>query len=194
MHQLLTNFFTELVRRKVIRVLSLYLAGSFVILQLADVTFEPLGLPGWSMRALIAAMLVGAPVAAILSWIFDLTSEGIVVTSSPSSDEINRLKQGRKVDIVVILALLVVVATLFFQTEFSTESTAKAPIPAVDRSIAILPFVSIGLAADSDYLADGISHNASTGSGGYFKRRVPRFQKYPDWDFLRKDVCGVVFR
>jgi len=27
----------------------------------------------------------------------------------------------------------------------------------------------------------------------YFKQCFPGFQKYPVWDFLRKEVCGVVF-
>jgi len=27
----------------------------------------------------------------------------------------------------------------------------------------------------------------------YFECRVPRFQKYLGWDFLRKEVCGVIF-
>jgi hypothetical protein len=27
----------------------------------------------------------------------------------------------------------------------------------------------------------------------YFKQCFPGFQKYPDWDFLRKEVCGVFF-
>ena len=44
------SFFQELSRRRVIRMLSVYMAASFVLLQVADVTFDPLGLPAWAIR------------------------------------------------------------------------------------------------------------------------------------------------
>jgi TolB-like protein/Tfp pilus assembly protein PilF len=152
-----TSFYQELIRRRVIRVLSVYSASAFVILQIADVTFEPLGLPDWSMRVLIVLLSAGAPVAAILSWIFDITPEGVVRTGAPQTDEIERLRKGRKVDVVVIISLLVIIATLVGKDYI--EPAQKTPVftVSVDKSVAVLPFVSFGSSDESNYFAEGLS-------------------------------------
>ncbi|MEH6570872.1 MAG: hypothetical protein V7709_17455 [Halioglobus sp.] len=157
MAELETSFFQELSRRRVIRVLSVYLATSFVLLQVADVTFEPLGLPLWSMRALIVLLLLGGPVVAVLSWVFDITPEGVVRTAAPAADEVLRLRTGRKIDGVVIAALLVVITSLVTQGYFVTPSAQVSLAASSDRSVAVLPFTNIGTVADSKYFAEGLS-------------------------------------
>ncbi len=48
------RYVAELKRRRVFRTAAGYLVAAWVPLQVADVTFEPLGLPHWSQRALPA--------------------------------------------------------------------------------------------------------------------------------------------
>jgi len=67
----------ELRRRKVIRTGVAYLGAAFIVLQAADLTFEPLGLPRWSYTLVVAIALGGLPVALLLSWAFDFTAYGI---------------------------------------------------------------------------------------------------------------------
>ena len=66
------GFFSELRRRRVFRTAGAYLAGAFIVLQVADLVFEPLGFPAAAYRALIVATAVGFPVALVLSWFFDV--------------------------------------------------------------------------------------------------------------------------
>ena len=54
------------------RVAAAYLAGAFVVLQVADLIFEPLGLPANAYRALIIIAGLGFPLAVIASWFFDV--------------------------------------------------------------------------------------------------------------------------
>lgn len=68
----------ELKRRRVVRVVVAYAMAVFVVLQVADLTFEPLGLPSWSYRLLVVLSLAGFPVAVALAWAFDLTRDGVV--------------------------------------------------------------------------------------------------------------------
>jgi TolB-like protein/Flp pilus assembly protein TadD len=68
---------TELRRRKVYSVVAAYAVIAFIVLQIAEITFEPLGIPNWVMIALIAAVVLGFPVAVALSWVYDLSSAGI---------------------------------------------------------------------------------------------------------------------
>src|SRR5687768_6486169 len=47
--------------RGVLLVAASYAVIAWLVLQIADVTFEPMGAPAWAMRALITLALVGLP-------------------------------------------------------------------------------------------------------------------------------------
>jgi adenylate cyclase len=70
------RFYSELKRRKVIRVGMFYAIGGWFLLQIGEVTFDPLELPTLAMRSLIYTVVAGFPVVLILAWFFDLTRQG----------------------------------------------------------------------------------------------------------------------
>ncbi|MEE4161171.1 MAG: tetratricopeptide repeat protein [Woeseiaceae bacterium] len=70
-------FLEQLRRRKVYRAMAAYAVVGWLVLQIGEVTFEPLGLPGWVMTALVVVVILGFPVTVILSWVFDITWAGI---------------------------------------------------------------------------------------------------------------------
>lgn len=66
------TFWEELKRRRVVRAVLWWAAAVFVVLQVADLTFEALGFPDWAYRALVLVSAAGFPVVAWLAWMFDL--------------------------------------------------------------------------------------------------------------------------
>jgi TolB-like protein/tetratricopeptide (TPR) repeat protein len=72
----------ELKRRRVYPVIAAYAVVAFVLLQIGEITFQPLGLPNWVMIALIILVVIGFPVTVVLAWIFDITPHGFHRTSS----------------------------------------------------------------------------------------------------------------
>ena len=80
----LSRFSSELVRRRVYPVVVAYAVVGWVLLQIGEVTFGPLGLPDWVMTALVIVVIAGFPVAAILAWMFDIAPSGIHRTESPA--------------------------------------------------------------------------------------------------------------
>ncbi len=72
-----SEMFRELKRRGVYPVIVAYGVVAWVLLQIAEVTFEPLGLPDWAMTGLVILAIAGFPVALILSWVLDFTTTGI---------------------------------------------------------------------------------------------------------------------
>lgn len=72
----------ELKRRRVYPVIAAYAVVAFVLLQIGEITFQPLGLPNWIMIALIVLVIIGFPVTVVLAWIFDITPLGIRRTSA----------------------------------------------------------------------------------------------------------------
>ena len=81
---LVSRFSAELLRRRVYPVVVAYAFFAWIVLQIGEVTFAPLGFPDWVMTALVIAVIVGFPVAAILAWMFDMTSAGIRRDSFPA--------------------------------------------------------------------------------------------------------------
>lgn len=73
----------ELKRRNVYPVIMAYAIVVWILLQIGEVVFEPLGLPGWAMTGLVIAIIVGFPVVLVLSWIFDFTPNGIQRDTGP---------------------------------------------------------------------------------------------------------------
>ena len=76
----ITQFWQELKRRKVIKVIAMYAATAFIIMEAGDIMLPRLGLPDWTVTFIIILLIVGFPIAIILSWIFDVTPEGIKKT------------------------------------------------------------------------------------------------------------------
>jgi tetratricopeptide (TPR) repeat protein len=76
------SLWTELRRRKVVRVAVIYLLGAWVMLQVGDTVLGLGDFPSWIGQALLAVIVLGLPIALILSWIFDITPEGLVTTGS----------------------------------------------------------------------------------------------------------------
>ena len=72
-----TRFLQELKRRKVIHVMTVYIAAAFGLLELADIISGPLNLPGWTITFIMAFAAIGFPIAFLLSWFFKATSDGI---------------------------------------------------------------------------------------------------------------------
>jgi TolB-like protein/Flp pilus assembly protein TadD len=67
----------ELRRREVYPVIVTYAIVGWILLQVGEVTFEPLRLPEWVMPTLIILVVAGFPVAIALAWVYDITPRGI---------------------------------------------------------------------------------------------------------------------
>jgi hypothetical protein len=70
------SFLSELKRRNVLRVGIAYLAGAWLLIQIADTLFPVFELPNSSMRAVVIVLGVGFIPAMILAWAFELTPGG----------------------------------------------------------------------------------------------------------------------
>ena len=86
----MSSLFTELKRRKVFKVSTMYLVGAWLLVQIGSIVFNPLGMPEQSLRILIIACAAGFPIAIALGWVFDWTSQGIVRTNSRSEQSKKR--------------------------------------------------------------------------------------------------------
>jgi len=85
------RLFAELKRRHVFRVMAVYGAVGFVILQVVELLVPALLLPEWTYRFVALLLLVGFPVAIVLAWAFESTPDGVRRTDPAESGELEAI-------------------------------------------------------------------------------------------------------
>ncbi len=76
----LFRFWEELNRRSVVRIVLIYLAAAYAILESSDMILPRLGLADWTVDMVMIILFVGLVLVIILSWVYDITPGGIKVT------------------------------------------------------------------------------------------------------------------
>lgn len=110
----LYRFWQELKRRKVIYVITVYASAAFVIIELVNNVAEPLNLPERLPTIAIVILAIGFPFAVALSWLFDLTPQGMARTKplaeiqeNESPVVRNRWKIATYISAAVIIVLII---------------------------------------------------------------------------------------
>lgn len=160
---LLLRLIDELRRRHVLKVAVGYLVAAWLILQVAETTFEPLRLPAWWMTALTIVAVIGFPVVTVLAWLYDITPAGIVADASGGGIALPRPRRSLAPWIVAgVVTMALVTGFAWWRTiENATLSPSAGRRPAF-ASVAVLPFVDLSPAGgDGGYLGDGLSEELS---------------------------------
>ena len=132
----LQHWIAEMRRRKVFRVAVVYLVVAWLLIQVADATFEPMGLPAWTLRLVITLAVLGFPLACGLAWAFDVTPKGIERTAPAEPPAAPAAPSPTAPPAVA--------------------GTAASEAPSLD-SVAILPFADMSPGRDQEYFCDGIA-------------------------------------
>jgi tetratricopeptide (TPR) repeat protein/TolB-like protein len=140
-----TNFWQELKRRKVVRVIVGYLASAYVLLELTSIIAEPFGLPQSTIKLVFVLLCVGFIIAIYLSWIFDVTPEGIKKTESAKAIKLKEFvaaptKRKLRVSDAIIGVLLVAVVIFAYPHIFKRNTLEKLRASGERISVAVMPF------------------------------------------------------
>jgi hypothetical protein len=177
------DFFAELKRRNVYKVAVAYAVVSWLLIQAASILFPTFEAPPWVMKVFVTILVLGFPVALILSWAFEITPEGIKRESEVTPDESVTAHTGRKI-IGLTIAVAVLAAALFAfqmlrprttrlvaggapptpaQNGLAAARPSTSPTaPVSDKSIAVLPFENLSDEKSNAYFADGIQDEILT--------------------------------
>jgi len=124
-----SQFYSELKRRKVIRVAIAYVIIAWLVVEIASVMFPGLLLPDWSVRLVIALAIIGFPIALVLAWAVDLTPNGVRLEASAEKSA----------------------------PPVPTEPRAQPVAEDGPRSVAVMPFLNLSNDPDNEYFSDGMS-------------------------------------
>jgi TolB-like protein/Tfp pilus assembly protein PilF len=152
------NLWQDLRRRNVVKVAAIYAASAWLVVQVADLLIDripAISEPDQLMTWLIAAVIAGFPVAAILAWLFEIGPEGVVRTRPGSATGIGA--------IVVSLGLLVA-GTAGLSALLRGDGRVAAGIEAgiAPNRIAVMPFADLSPGGGALNLGAGIAETLRT--------------------------------
>jgi adenylate cyclase len=172
------SLLSELKRRNVIRAGLAWLALSWLLVAIADRLFPFLGLPDEAIRGLILGLGLALLPVLLLSWLFELTPNGLRRDRGPRGDNPENARTGRRLDqLTVVLVLLALIMSAIRQfvvpagvqpepVVIEVPAAPAAPQPALPpappgpvdpRSLAVLPFTNFSPDPANAFLAEGIA-------------------------------------
>jgi TolB-like protein/lipoprotein NlpI len=168
----LQSFIRDLKRRHVFRTAAVYAVVAFMVAQAADLLMPGLLLPDWTYRLVVFLLVLGFPVALVLSWAYDITPDGVRRASDteapggpppPAPAPEAGLARGRAAGwagVGILIGLVGFGGYAYLGPGSSRTGAADgADAGATRHIIAVLPFTNLAGGEDNEYFADGITED-----------------------------------
>jgi len=165
------GFVSELKRRNVFRVGIAYVLAAWLLVQIGEALFPAFNVPDSIFRGMVIVLFLGFPVALLVSWIYDITPEGIRRDSETDPSDLSSRQTGRKLDFAVIGLLAVAVAYFAVdkfvlqtpeQEPVAEQAIPEQPLTGERPSVAVLPFQNRSALEEDAYFVDGIHDDILT--------------------------------
>ena len=159
------SVWSELRRRKVVRVAIGYAIGSWVLLQLTSILASLLDVPDLIGRLVVLLVVICFPVVMTFAWVFDVTADGVVRDRKRAEKRF-----GIRMDYTLLALVLLVTGWFLYRfwlhengpdelakTTVSVDEQLRNVISApLENSVAILPFENLSPDPDNAYFAAGL--------------------------------------
>ena len=130
----MAGLLAELKRRNVFRVAGLYLVVAWLLMQVASILETSLKLPDWFDGLVTALILLGFPLALILAWAFELTPDGVRLTTPTDAGSV-QFRGWDALMLVVLVAVGGLIAVDWLRDPRAT-GTGETISPNADGSVA----------------------------------------------------------
>jgi len=137
----LFHFLTEMRRRRVCRAITMYSLAMWLVCQIVDVVSPALELPDWTLKLVIVFGLIGLPVIIIMSWLFEITPDGLVA-EAPQETPRNWSRSSRPkhiADRLIDGSLILAALAIGVQLAVGTLLGETAATESVSQKIAVMP-------------------------------------------------------
>ena len=162
------SFLSELKRRNVLRAAFAYAVVFWLLVQVAGLLLDAFDAPAWIFRSFIILLTIGFPVALILSWFFELTTDGLIRSADLAQHEAELLKFRRYLNPIIIsmLSAAVILFSLdkigWIGSPLKNGFNKENDLASSQISLAVLPFTNRSGQAENIYFVDGIHDDLLT--------------------------------
>jgi TolB-like protein/Tfp pilus assembly protein PilF len=133
--------------------------------------FPAYGAPDSALTVLITLLVIGLIPVVVISWVFELTPEGLKRDAQVAPGESTTPRIARRLDRIIMIALTLAIG-FFAIDKFVIDPTRDAALREEaeergrveatlgvygDKSIAVLPFADLSPGGDQAYFSDGIA-------------------------------------
>ncbi|GAC14186.1 tetratricopeptide repeat protein [Aliiglaciecola lipolytica] len=167
----MNSFIAELRRRNVFNVIGGYAVVGWLLMQLAVVLESALYLPAWFDTLSTVLVVIGFPIAVLLSWLFQFTAKGFKRTAK--NPVLSNAEHSKNTIIIFTLTGLIsaaLISAMWFHLSNSSKSETNLEVnkqvsdskveevlSSATQSIAVLPFNDFSASNDQGYFGHGIS-------------------------------------
>ncbi len=158
----MNGLLSELKRRNVFRVGVAYTVMGWLIIQVVDTLAPRMAMPEWVPGFAIIVVLIGFPIGLFFAWAYEITPAGLRKTKEVDVAASVTADTGRKIDRMIMGALVVLVGFLLADRFIGSTGMGLADASGTSSltsqaSIAVLPFVNLSSDPEQEWFSDGIS-------------------------------------
>ena len=174
------SLFAELKRRNVYKVAITYAVVAWLLIQAASILLPTFEAPAWVMKAFVALIAAGFPIALILAWAFEATPEGIKRTEDVDrfdsrshhggqAEQVlpaGRVSKNRTWIYVTVIGAALSVGLFLIGRYTATSREDQRPAAMAgslpEKSIAVLPFENLSEEKGNAFFAEGVQDEILT--------------------------------
>ncbi len=170
------SLFNELKRRNVFRIGAAYVVGAWLLIQVTETIFPLFGFGDTPARLVVIVLSIGFIPSLILSWVFEITPEGLKKDADVDSEKSIAQTTGRKLDRIILVVLALALGYFAFDKFVLDPARDQTNIEIArqegrttaltesrgDRSIAVLPFENRSNREEDQFFTDGIHDDLLT--------------------------------
>ncbi len=153
----MTSIWGELKRRNVVKVATAYAVAAWLLVQVAATVLPIFEAPDWILQIFTFFVILGFPLALILSWAYELTPDGMERANADQSPERTANVKGQRLNYIVIGIMAIGIVFLVVDNYVLAPPTTTSVEAEEQRSIAVLPFSNDSAAEENaEFFANGI--------------------------------------
>ncbi len=143
----------ELKRRNVVKVAVAYAIVGWVLIEVSTTVLPVFEAPDWIAQVFTFFVILGFPLALILSWAYEITPEGIKLERDVAAGESITHVTGRKLDFAIIGALVLALGFVVYNYVLDGGEVVAGVLP---NSVAVLLCANLSPDPDDAYIAASI--------------------------------------